>query len=171
MVVTYKNTVFVNVLNQIQYLATPCAICLLAYPLVMYLHTIFGEALQYTHTPYILCTYACVELYSIRHISVGPSAAPQNINTMVINSSAISVSWYPPPFLDQNGDIIGYQLMITNQNRSNSSVMVVNVTNETSYIATMLQEFEVYSFEIAAQTAIGLGPFSDAVSNQTFEDG
>ena len=81
------------------------------------------------------------------------------------------MSWYPPPFLDQNGDIIGYQLMITNQNRSNSSVMVVNVTNETSYIATMLQEFEVYSFEIAAQTAIGLGPFSDAVSNQTFEDG
>ena len=90
---------------------------------------------------------------------------------MVINSTAISVSWYQPPFLDQNGDIIGYQLMITNQNRSNSSVMVVNVTNETSYIATMLQEFEVYSFEIAAQTAIGLGPFSDAVSNQTFEDG
>ena len=89
---------------------------------------------------------------------------------MVINSTAISVSWYPPPFLDQNGDITGYQLMITNQNRTNSSAMVVSVTN-TSYVAIMLQEFEVYSIEIAAQTAIGLGPFSDRVSDQTFEDG
>ena len=89
---------------------------------------------------------------------------------MVINSTAISVSWYPPTFLDQNGDITGYQLMITNQNRTNSSAMVVSVTN-TSYVAIMLQEFEVYSIEIAAQTAIGLGPFSDPVSDQTFEDG
>ena len=89
---------------------------------------------------------------------------------MVINSTAISVSWYPPLFLDQNGDITGYQLMITNQNRTNSSAMVVSVTN-TSYVAIMLREFEVYSIEIAAQTAIGLGPFSDPVSDQTFEDG
>ena len=110
-------------------------------------------------------------LYSICHICVGPSAPPQNINTVVISSTAISVSWYPPSILDQNGDIIGYQLIITNQNRTNSSAIVVNITNVTSYIATMLEEFEVYSFEIAAETAIGLGPFSDAVNNQTFEDG
>ena len=90
---------------------------------------------------------------------------------MVISSTAISVSWYPPSILDQNGDIIGYQLIITNQNRTNSSAIVVNITNVISYIATMLEEFEVYSFEIAAETAIGLGPFSDAVNNQTFEDG
>ena len=81
------------------------------------------------------------------------------------------MSWNPPPFLDQNGDIIGYQLMITNQNRTNYSATVVNVTNITSYVAIMLQEFEVYNIEIAARTVIGLGPFSDAVSNQTFEDG
>ena len=90
---------------------------------------------------------------------------------MVINSTSITVYWNPPPFLDQNGDIIGYQLMITNQNRTNSSTFVVNVTNTTSYVAINLQEFEVYSFEIAAMTVVGLGPFSDAVSNQTFEDG
>ena len=90
---------------------------------------------------------------------------------MVINSTAILVSWYPPPILDQNGDIIGYQLTITNQNRTNSSAIVVSVTNVTSYTATMLEEFEVYSFEIAAETAIGLGPFSVAVNNQTLEDG
>ena len=90
---------------------------------------------------------------------------------MVINSTSISVSWNPPPFLDQNGDIIGYQLMITNQNRTNSSTFIVNVTNATSYVAINLQEFEVYSFKIAAVNFVGLGPFSDVNSNQTFEDG
>ena len=90
---------------------------------------------------------------------------------MVINSTSISVSWNPPPFLDQNGDIIGYQLMITNQNRTNSSTFIVNVTNATSYVAINLQEFEVYSFEISTMTVVGLSLFSDAISNQTFEDG
>jgi len=107
----------------------------------------------------------------IHYIWVGPSAPPQNVSTMVINSTAISVSWNLPPLLDQNGHIIAYQLMITNQNRTNSSAFVVNVTNMSYYIATGLEEFEVYSIEIAASTIIGFGPFSDTVSNQTFEDG
>ena len=53
----------------------------------------------------------------------------------------------------------------------NSSGYIVNVSNITSYVAVNLQEFEVYGFEIAAMTVIGLGPFSDVITNQTFEDG
>ena len=102
---------------------------------------------------------------------VGPSAPPQDVTTVVINSTSISVYWNPPPLPDQNGDIIGYQLMITNHNRSNSSAFIVKITNVTSYVAINLQEFEVYSFKIAAMTAIGLGPFSDAVTNQTLQGG
>ena len=105
------------------------------------------------------------------NICVGPSAAPQNVTTVVINSTSILVSWYPPPFLDQNDDIVGYHLMITNLNRTDSQPMFVNITNVTSYVATMLQEFEVYSIAIAAETDIGLGPFSKPISDQTFEDG
>ena len=105
------------------------------------------------------------------NICVGPSAPPQDVTTMVISSTSISVSWNPPPLPDQNGDIIGYQLVITIVNRSSSLVDGVNVTNMTSNVAINLQEFEVYSFEIAAMTVIGLGPFSDVVTNQTFEDG
>ena len=85
----------------------------------------------------------------------------------MINSTAILISWDPPPFLDQNGDIISYQLKITDQNRT---AIIANV-NMTSYVATMLQKFEVYSIEITAETIIGLGPFSEPVNNQTFEDG
>ena len=111
-----------------------------------------------------------LRIYTI-NICVGPSAPPQNVTTMVISSTSISVYWNPPPLPDQNGDIIGYQLGITNQDTGNSSGYVVNVTNMTSYVAINLQKFEVYSFEIAAMTVIGLGPFSDVVTNQTLEDG
>jgi len=86
----------------------------------------------------------------------------------VLNSTSISVFWNEPPFLDQNGVITGYQVNVTNINRTNVST-VVNVTN-TSHIALDLQEFEAYDIEVAAMTAVGLGPFSDPVRNQTLED-
>ena len=125
---------------------------------------VFCKAYTYT---YSLFRQRC----DFHYICVGLSATPQNVTTVVINSTSISVSWYPPSFLDQNDDIIGYQLMITNQNRTNSQPTFVNVTNVTTYVAIMLQEFEVYSIAIAAETGIGLGPFSKPVSDQTFEDG
>ena len=115
---------------------------------------------------YALFMYVCIYVHF-----VDPIAPPQNVTVVVINSTSISVSWNPPPLRDQNGDIIGYQLMIINHNRSNSSISVVNVSNVTTYVAINLQEFEVYSFEIAAITTIGLGTFSVAITDQTFEDG
>ena len=116
----------------------------------------------------ILILMLCLYLHTF--VYIGPSTPPQDVTTTVINSTSISVSWNPPPLPDQNGDIIGYQLIITNQNKNNFSGYVVNITNVTSYVAINLQEFEVYSFEIAAMTVIGLGPFSNAITNQTLED-
>jgi len=98
-----------------------------------------------------------------------PSAPPQNVTTMVINSTSISVYWDPPPLDDQNGVITGYTVIITNINRTSIS-MTISVTN-TSYTAINLEEFEVYHIQVAAMTAIGLGPFSDVIRSQTFEDG
>ena len=88
---------------------------------------------------------------------------------MVINSTSISVYWGPPPFDDQNGVITGYRVIITNLNRTNIS-MSISVTN-TSYTAIGLEKFVVYDIQVAAMTAVGLGPFSDAIRSQTFEDG
>ena len=105
------------------------------------------------------------------YLNVEPSAPPKNITTMVINSTSISVSWRSPPISDQNGNIIGYQLMIIDQSHNNFLASVVNVTNTISYIASDLQKFGVYSFKVAAMTVIGLGPFSDFISNQTHQDG
>ena len=87
----------------------------------------------------------------------------------MINSTSISVYWDPPPFDDQNGVITSYTVIITNLNRTNIS-MSINVTN-TSYTAIDLEEFKVYDIQVAAMTPVGLGPFSDVIRSQTFEDG
>jgi len=79
------------------------------------------------------------------------------------------VYWDPPPLDDQNGVITGYRMIITNLNRTNISMSII-VTN-TSYTAINLEEFEVHRIRVAAMTAVGLGPFSNPVRNQTFEDG
>ena len=86
---------------------------------------------------------------------------------MVISSTSISVFWDPPPFNDQNGVITGYQVNIIYQNTTIVSIITIN----TSIVANNLQEFEEYVIEVAAMTSVGLGPFSDPVSSQTFEDG
>ena len=88
---------------------------------------------------------------------------------MVINSTSISVYWDPPPFDDQNGVITSYTINITNINRTNISMSII-ITN-TSYTVIDLEEFEVYDIQVAAMTAVGLGPFSDIIRSQTFEDG
>ncbi|XP_065901361.1 phosphatidylinositol phosphatase PTPRQ-like [Dysidea avara] len=96
-----------------------------------------------------------------------PSAPPQNITTMVINSTSISVFWDPPPFSDQNGVITGYRVSFTNVNRS--SILIKDIIQST-VTATNLKEFEVYSITIAANTFVGRGPFSAPVSNETLKD-
>ena len=88
---------------------------------------------------------------------------------MVISSTSISVFWDPPPFDDQNGVITGYRVIVANLNRTNVS-STTDVTR-TSFTALNLEEFEAYGIQVAAMTAIGLGPFSDTVRNQTLEDG
>ena len=75
--------------------------------------------------------------------------------------------WDSPPFDDQNGVITGYAVIIANLNRTNISI-TINVTN-TSYTVIDLEEFEAYDIQVAAMTAVGLGPFSDVIRNQTFE--
>lgn len=98
-----------------------------------------------------------------------PSSPPQNFTTMVISSTSISVYWDPPPLGDQNGVITGYRVIIINLNRTSISVNV-NVFG-TNFTAMNLEEFEAYNIQVAAMTAVGLGPFSNVIRSQTFEDG
>ena len=81
------------------------------------------------------------------------------------------VSWNSPPSEDQNGIIIYYLLLIT-QEQFNISDRVINTTsNATSYIVANLEEYNNYTCRVAAATRIGPGPYSAPIYFNTPEDG
>ena len=89
---------------------------------------------------------------------------------MVVNttSTAIVLSWQPPPIEDQNGAITGYVLNITLLETGESQEVL---TGSTNYTLDPVMPNTLYTAAVAAQTSAGRGPFSAVVSVRTLEDG
>ena len=104
-----------------------------------------------------------------------PSAAPNNIVTSVVNSTAILLTWDAPDLTDRNGILLFYTLNYFGV-ELDEVVRVVNHTivgpndSDQSYVFTELQEYTVYEFRVAAHTSIGEG-VSESVSARTFQSG
>ena len=97
-----------------------------------------------------------------------PSGPPQNISQVSVTSTVIRLIWELPLPENQNGDIIGYSVEISALEISETNVQFV-VGEELEL--TGLRPFTTYSVVIAAQTAIGIGPYSRIFRVQTLEDG
>ena len=69
---------------------------------------------------------------------------------------------------DRNGAITGYFVNVTN---AENSITVQLFTSSVSLIVDSLEPFTLYAITIAAQTAVGAGPYSVALSQITMEDG
>ena len=69
---------------------------------------------------------------------------------------------------DRNGAITGYSVNVTNDE---TGITVQLFTSSTSLIVDLLEPFTVYAITIAAQTAVGAGPYSITLSQITMEDG
>ena len=69
---------------------------------------------------------------------------------------------------DHNGAITGYSVNVTNVE---NGITVQLFTSSTTLIVNSLEPFTVYAITIAAQTAVGAGPYSIALSQITMEDG
>ena len=80
------------------------------------------------------------------------------------------VTWDDPLEADRNGNIIMYIVMYMNLNRSGDEQISSSIAERESSF-TALQEYEEYSFRVAAVTNVGMGPFSVPSSVFTFEDG
>ena len=110
----------------------------------------------------------------ILHCSIFPlcvldSVPPINIMAQYLSSRTLLLSWSPPPIEEQNGDIIGYGINITNIGNGNDGYMY-EVTTGTSHVFT-LHPFYFYIYSIAAINSVGRGPFSSPSSIQMPEDG
>ena len=81
------------------------------------------------------------------------------------------VTWDEIPGLDQNGIIIDYEIQIEPLDFTADIVASLLRTTNLSILITELEEYVNYSIAVRAYTSVGSGPFSDPVTERTFEDG
>ncbi|KPJ20399.1 Roundabout-like 2 [Papilio machaon] len=95
-----------------------------------------------------------------------PDGPPINIELLILNSTTVHLKWFPPEANLQNGIIIGYNVLVNWLDiPANKSMVAINTTVQqaTSLIMTNLTTGVSYSVQIAAETLVGLGPFSQKV--------
>ena len=119
------------------------------------------------------CSCSLTNLY-FSTLSV-PSNTPKNVNATARSPTSIQVTWETVPDIDQNGDIIVYevrydpletfggQIGISYTNTSNGSVLETTLKD--------LQEFVEYNISVRAYTMVGPGPFNMGILTRTFEAG
>lgn len=96
-----------------------------------------------------------------------PSGTPDNVTTVIINSTSIEVTWDPPLPHHRNGLITAYNVTVVEQlsgTRVFSSVLL-----NTSALVTSLRPYTTYNFVVLARTSVGYGP-AQTVSDTTPED-
>ena len=99
--------------------------------------------------------------------AVVPVGMPQNV-LVVAHSRMIYILWNPPNAMDRSGNITGYTV---SKSSKNSEEINQFFTKSENFNLTSLQAFTTYTLSVAAQTAVGTGPFSKAMNVTTLEDG
>ena len=99
------------------------------------------------------------------NVSLVPSGFPQNFQGSSYTPNAISLSWSPPATNEQNGEIIQYIINVTHADT------IQYFTKNTFINIAGLDPYTTYVCVAAAETKIGIGPFSNVYTVQTQEDG
>jgi receptor-type tyrosine-protein phosphatase Q len=86
-----------------------------------------------------------------------PSGFPRDLYVNETTPYSISLSWHPPLETEQNGVIIGYIINVTHANTLQTTQYQ---SLSTSIIITGLEPYTTYVCIVAAETSIGVGPFS-----------
>ena len=98
-----------------------------------------------------------------------PTASPDSIQSMIVNSTAIIITWLPPVLDDQNGIITAYIINLSLED--NDTVPLQYTTSSLSVMLVELYPFSTYIVFVAAETGVGRGPFSSGLRISTPEDG
>ncbi|KAG8254706.1 Roundabout 1 [Homalodisca vitripennis] len=86
-----------------------------------------------------------------------PSAPPDNVEVVWLNSTAAFVHWSPPPPQHFNGILTGYTIELRDSANIEVSKMKVNAS-QTSVLLRNLTQGNLYSATVRASTAEGNGP-------------
>ena len=104
--------------------------------------------------------------YKTVTLSSAPASPPENVQTDVISSTEIRVSWTDVSEIDRNGIITMYEVMYEPLMTFSATVNTTNLT----IIVGGLEEFVEYNISVRAYTSVGPGPYSEEITNRTFED-
>ena len=111
--------------------------------------------------------FALMMLLCFFSLNVAPASPPQNVFARVVSSTEIQVKWTEVLEIDQNGEIIMYEVFYVSQMTINGTV----TTNNLSIILSGLEEYVEYNISVRAYTSVGPGPYSVGIVRRTFEDG
>ena len=101
------------------------------------------------------------------NIILVPSSPPQSVLVSVTSSTAIIITWSPPPFADQNGIIREYSVLVFNANNDQSFLYQ---TQQNSLNVSLLSPYTLYYVTVAAVT-VETGPYSQTYNITTLQDG
>ena len=115
----------------------------------------------------LVCFYYVLLLFVII-IIIEPSSSPNILNATVNSPYSAVLTWAPPPPAQQNGIIIVYIINVTILETNETFLLF---SNTTSLTVNGLRPFRNYVCIIAAQTTVGIGPYSPVFTVTTPQDG
>ena len=86
-----------------------------------------------------------------------------------VTSTSVRLEWTSPPPDKRNGIILQYSLNVTALGMEHTTYYTSS--DVTSFMIDNLHPYTVYAIVIAAETSIGIGPFSSLITMETLEDG
>ena len=113
--------------------------------------------------------FLCKFILYINFYETEPSASPESISFSDVTSTSAVISWGPPPYEDQNGMIISYTIIVTEEEMGESGTTDTYTTSETTFSLINLEPYRTYEIIISASTTIGTGPYSDIFTVTTAE--
>nr|XP_034974766.1 receptor-type tyrosine-protein phosphatase S isoform X4 [Zootoca vivipara] len=107
-----------------------------------------------------------------RTLQAKPSAPPRDVKCVSTRSTAILVSWRPPPAESQNGVLNGYSVRYRALDSEDTEPReVTNIQATTNQILLeSLEKWTEYRITVVAHTIVGPGPESSPVIVRTDED-
>uniref|UniRef100_A0A670KHW0 protein-tyrosine-phosphatase n=1 Tax=Podarcis muralis TaxID=64176 RepID=A0A670KHW0_PODMU len=107
-----------------------------------------------------------------RTLQAKPSAPPRDVKCVSTRSTAILVSWRPPPAESQNGVLNGYSVRYRALDSEDTEPReVTNIHASTNHILLeSLEKWTEYRITVVAHTMVGSGPESSPVIVRTDED-
>ena len=86
-----------------------------------------------------------------------------------VTSFSITVQWGPVDCIHHNGDIRGYSVQYGEMMSGNKQTLSVSGGDVTEYTISGLKSSTTYSIQVAAETSAGTGPYSDTITNETYQ--